>query len=240
MRAIVARLVVVISIPIVPVVRAIVVRAPSAPSPGITNPANLVDIGWRCRGRLDRHGAGAGCGEQANCSDRCNSKDGISHLVLHRIEDAAYRWRDELPVNSRRGLWPNQTDCDGDVKFRTIGKFVSRRETRAAAFHCGFQAFGEKRWPRRDRPQLRIRSPRVGYNNVSSSSLISLQDAMTRASPPAKSDMIRSRSCAVNASHSSVKLARMFILTLLKHLPRRLRLRLRKDVYIILAVSRGR
>src|SRR5258708_1504109 len=184
MRAMVARLVVVISIPIVPAVRAIVVRAPPAPSPGITNPANLVDIGWRCRGRLDRHGAGAGCGEQANCSGRCNSKDGISHLMLHRIEDAAYRWRDELPVNSRRGLSPNQTDCGGDVKFRTIGKFVSRRETRAAAFHCGFQAFGEKRWPRRDRSQLRIRSPRVGYNNVSRRIPIAVQiDSSIEAVP---------------------------------------------------------
>ena len=40
---------------------------------------------------------------------------------------------------------------------------------------------------------------------------------ISNTQPSAKSDMIRSRSCAVNASHSSVKLARMFILTLLKH-----------------------
>src|SRR5260370_39792818 len=75
MRAIVARLVVVISIPIVPVVRAIVVRAPSAPAPGITNPANLAAIGWRCRGRLDAHGAGAGCGAEANCRRPIESTD---------------------------------------------------------------------------------------------------------------------------------------------------------------------
>jgi hypothetical protein len=123
--AIVAGRIVVISISVVPV-RAIIVRASPAPSPRITNPANLVDIGWRCRGRRDRHGAGAGCGERANCSGGCNSKDGFSHVIPHRIEEAAQRGRDELPVNSRRGLRPNQGYCDGDVKFRTIGKFVSR------------------------------------------------------------------------------------------------------------------
>jgi hypothetical protein len=86
--AIVGGRVVVISMSVVPV-RAIIVRAPPAPSPRITNPANLVDIGWRCRGRRDRHGAGAGCGERANCSGGCNSKDGFSHVIPHRIEDAA-------------------------------------------------------------------------------------------------------------------------------------------------------
>ena len=58
--AIVARLIViVVSMPVVPV-RAIVVRTPPAASPRIANPGNLVDIGWRCRGRRDRHGAGRG------------------------------------------------------------------------------------------------------------------------------------------------------------------------------------
>ena len=86
--AIVGGRVVVISISVVPV-RAIIVRTPPAPSPRITNPANRVDIGWRCRGSHDRHGAGAGSGERANCSGGCNSKDGFSHLIPHRIEDAA-------------------------------------------------------------------------------------------------------------------------------------------------------
>src|SRR5690348_9149755 len=90
-----------IAIPII-AVRTIIVRAPPAPAPFVTDQADMINAGGYWRGRRDWHGIGPARGEHSQSRGRCKGKKYLTHGSLHQIHQLS-----DVERTAPAQRWPN-------------------------------------------------------------------------------------------------------------------------------------